>query len=98
MANPLFQLEKMKDDLSIKEGEIKLLRENLTRREADLDRLKSEKINQIVQQNKQQTDKEKALQVHIIWLGHVKRYIASDKAHLLLRKHTIFDLIAAPCA
>ena len=73
MANPLFQLEKMKDDLSIKEGEIKLLRENLTRREADLDRLKSEKINQIVQQNKQQTDKEKALQVHIIWVGTCKK-------------------------
>ena len=53
----------MKEELCVKDGEIKVLRDNLTRRESELERLKSEKINQIVQQNKQQTDKEKSLQV-----------------------------------
>ena len=50
----------------MKEGEIKLLRENLKSRETDLSKLKQEKINTILEQNKQQTEKEKTLQVQVL--------------------------------
>ena len=51
----------------MKEGEIKLLRENLKSRETDLSKLKQEKINTILEQNKQQTEKEKTLQVQVLY-------------------------------
>ena len=51
----------------MKEGEIKLLRENLKSRETDLSKLKQEKINSILEQNKQQTEKEKTLQVQVLY-------------------------------
>ena len=51
----------------MKEGEIKLLRENLKSQEADLSKLKQEKINTILEQNKQQTEKEKTLQVQVLF-------------------------------
>lgn len=54
----------MKEEVCIKDGENKLLRDNLTNRDAQLDTLKTEKINQIHQQNVQQSEKEKSLQVH----------------------------------
>ena len=66
LAWAVFQLDKMKEDVTMKEGEIKLLRENLKSRETDLSKLKQEKINTILEQNKQQTEKEKTLQVQVL--------------------------------
>ena len=57
------QVDEMKKDLYAKDGEIKILRDKLSGQESELNRMKSEKIGQIAQQNKQQKDKEKALQV-----------------------------------
>ena len=58
----------MRSELYAKEGEIKILRDKLSGQESELHKMKSEKIGQIAQQNKQQKDKEKGLQV-----SHVMR-------------------------
>ncbi|XP_045196337.2 uncharacterized protein LOC123551455 isoform X2 [Mercenaria mercenaria] len=59
------QVDKMKEEVCIKEGENKLLRDNLTKKDAELDTIKTEKISQIHQQNLQQTEKEKTLQTEV---------------------------------
>lgn len=59
-----FQFEKMKEDNCVKDGEIQLLRDNLKRKDTELDGMKAEKISQIHQHNLQQSEKEKSLQVN----------------------------------
>lgn len=59
------QFEKMKEENCVKDGEIQLLRDNLRKKDTELDSLKAEKITQIHQRNIQQSEKEKSLQVFV---------------------------------
>ena len=57
------QVDRMKEEGYVKEGEIQLLRDNLKQRDNELDALKQERINTLHQQNVHTTEREKQLQV-----------------------------------
>lgn len=60
-----WQFEKMKEENCVKDGEIQLLRDNLRKKDTELDSMKAERITQIQQHNIQQSEKEKSLQVFV---------------------------------
>jgi len=61
----------MKEDNCVKDGEIQLLRDNLKKKDSELDGLKAEKVNQIYQHNLQQGVKEKSLQVIQLMIDNI---------------------------
>jgi len=57
------QVSRLKEENCVRDGEVQLLRDNLRQRDAELDAIKHDKIHNIHQQNVQQTEREKHLQV-----------------------------------
>ncbi|KAL4233011.1 hypothetical protein ACF0H5_007697 [Mactra antiquata] len=79
------KLDNLQQEVFVKEGENKVLRDNLTSKDRELDSLKMEKISQIHQQNLQQSERERNLQAEMSRLQTQLEFKSQEERELTNR-------------